>query len=112
MKSMYKSSHPSMYDDYVVATRPPKVPNHHMALKGCVLNAVTNEPIQNVTISINNNGTYRRGGTMGKYQFQNLPNGEHTISFSKNGFVSQTHDVLIPDEETLCLDILLHPSEN
>ncbi len=108
----YRKTDAEFCSEFKQVIKMPRSSHRTLALKGKILNAATMEPLRSVTISIDNNGTYRRGGTTGAYQFQNLTPGEHTLHFSKNGFLKQTQSILIPDEDTLVLDIQLQPSQN
>ncbi len=108
----YRKTDAVFCSDFTQAIKMPRNAHRQLSLKGKMLNAATMEPLRSVNISVDNNGTSRRGGETGVYKFQNLTPGEHTLHFRKNGFVTQTHSILIPDEETLVLDVQLQPSEN
>ena len=71
-------------------------------VKGSVIDGVTNEPIPNVTISIEETLLTSQTDAEGKFNFNShLPLGEHILKVAKSGYITKRFPIIINEGQTL-----------
>jgi len=75
-------------------------------LTGTVLGA-GNQPLAGVAIQSTTGGYTATTDAAGHYQIQNIIAGAYTFNFSRYGYINQSQNVTIPEDETVTLNINL-----
>lgn len=75
-------------------------------LTGTVLGA-GNQPLAGVTIHSGTGGYTATTDAAGYYMIQNIVAGTYTFSFSRYGYIDQSQNVTIPEDETITLNVNL-----
>ena len=78
-------------------------------IQGIVTNANTTEPIQGVNISLSPTGLSAVTGSDGRYEFNNLEEGNYTVQGVKQGFESNTKNISIVAGNVSSGDMQLRP---
>jgi carboxypeptidase family protein len=68
------------------------------ALTGTVVDASTAAPISGVTISLDNGAQTTVTNSDGQYNFESISTGTHELSASKNGYITESEEIIISDE--------------
>lgn len=72
------------------------------AIRGSVKDAVTNEPIPNVTITIEETSQSTRTDALGEFSFtRNVPLGEQVLNVSKDGYITQRYPIVVNEGSTV-----------
>jgi len=79
------------------------------SIEGRVTNAVDNEPIEGVQVTIDGNNASQVTGSDGIYSFDNLPPTEYSLSFASADFQSDTKVIRVPSAGIGDGDIQLTP---
>ncbi|MDZ4182864.1 MAG: choice-of-anchor J domain-containing protein, partial [Candidatus Cloacimonadaceae bacterium] len=77
-------------------------------INGTVL-GVGNAPLPGVAVSITQTGSNTTTNAAGQYQFQNILPGNYTISFSKYGYVTQSQNFVLEEDETEVINVTMQP---
>ncbi|MDZ4182176.1 MAG: choice-of-anchor J domain-containing protein, partial [Candidatus Cloacimonadaceae bacterium] len=77
-------------------------------VNGTVL-GVGNAPLQGVSVSITQTGANATTNAQGQYQFQNVLPGNYTINFSRYGYVSQSQNFVLEEDETEVINVTMAP---
>ncbi|MGB5419648.1 carboxypeptidase-like regulatory domain-containing protein, partial [Algibacter sp.] len=71
-------------------------------IKGSVLDALSFEPIEGVSVSIENSNLVLLTDALGTFVFQeNIPLGEQILRISKTGFISKRYPITVNEGETV-----------
>ena len=71
-------------------------------ISGTITNAGTGEPVENAEITIiDNNSSSVFSNNEGIYSIDNIPEGNHQVSLSKNGFTKKYADISITEQDTI-----------
>ena len=71
-------------------------------IKGSVKDAVTNEPIPDVTITIEETSQTTRTDAFGAFSFtRNVPLGEQVLNVSKSGYITERYPIVVNDGSTV-----------
>ena len=62
---------------------------------GTVVDMATGEPVYNANVKLHPGGVTTLTGIDGSFQFDDVKDGQYTLSVSKNGYVSKTDDYVI-----------------
>ncbi len=79
------------------------------SIQGIVTNAKNNEPIQGVNISLSPTGLSAVTGSDGRYEFNNLQEGNYTVQGVKKGYESNTKNITIVSGNVSSGDMTLNP---
>lgn len=79
-------------------------------LSGVVSDARTGEVLSGVAVSVTPSGKSVTTGANGVYEFRDLPAGDYTVVFKKNGYKTETRTVAIVAGKAVDLDAQLAPS--
>ncbi|MBR4390880.1 MAG: carboxypeptidase-like regulatory domain-containing protein [Bacteroidales bacterium] len=85
--------------------------NPRGGIQGIVTDLQTNEPIQGVNISLSPTGLSAVTGSDGRYEFSNLEAGQYTVQAMKNGYESNTKNILISGNTIASGDMMLRPAQ-
>ena len=77
-------------------------------ITGVVSDPITG-PLAGVEVSLNQTSSTQTSGADGSFAFPNLLPDTYQLSFAKHGYISQTQDVELEEDETELLDITLQP---
>lgn len=66
-----------------------------------------NQALEGVHVDIANTSYVATTDLLGQYQIQNVLPGSYNVSFSKYGFISQTHPIVLTEGEDLALNVTL-----
>lgn len=80
-------------------------------IQGIVSDLVTNEPIQGVNISLSPTGLSAVTGSDGRYEFGNLTPGQYTVQGMKNGYETNTKNILIVENGVASGDMMLRTAQ-
>ncbi|MCA9665852.1 MAG: carboxypeptidase regulatory-like domain-containing protein, partial [Myxococcales bacterium] len=75
-------------------------------LEGRVLDKCNNAPVSGASVAVEGQPAVTTSDD-GRYRFDNLEPGPQTVSVSRAGFVSSQPQVIVPEGNTLTLDIQL-----
>lgn len=110
-----RSSEPEFYDHYLKARKIVVMGTRKMALICSLFNALTKKGLEGVTITIvtaDNSHTLKlttKTALKGGARIKSLEEGTYLVTFSKQGFASQTITIYINSNETSKLKVLLLP---
>ena len=76
---------------------------------GQVLNAKTDHPLANITISSDSGGTYSKTDQDGRFVLRGLTAGEHELVVIAPGYVNQQFPITVGEQNTNQISILLQP---
>ena len=65
------------------------------------------QPIPGVAVQFQTGGYQATTNNQGQYNIQNIIDASYNVSFSKYGHITQNHQVVIPEDTTVTLDITL-----
>ena len=82
------------------------------SLAGQVVSATDQQPLPGVTVSISGISTGRVTDENGKFSFEDLANGQYTLSFSYLGYQPSRITIAVPSTTSNNLSITLTPVEN
>jgi hypothetical protein len=72
------------------------------AITGSVKDAVTNEPIPNVTITIEETSQSTKTDGLGEFSFtRNVPLGEQVLNVSKDGYITERYPIVVNEGSTV-----------
>ncbi|WP_282126604.1 carboxypeptidase regulatory-like domain-containing protein [Marinifilum flexuosum] len=89
----YRATNSEMVIAYYSARKLNKVINHHMALRGLVVNKQTGEPIANGDVSVLGTDLETKITKNGYFSFKNLPKGDFTLKVENIRY--ETEEVII-----------------
>ncbi len=108
----YKLSHPDFYDGYLLQREINDTPTHQISLLGKIIDTETDEPLLDVTVTIEKLKEETKTTELGNYRFKTLEPGTYGVTFRKEGYQTQTHKAEINEGKTITLDIKLGKIEN
>lgn len=83
---------------------------HGNLLQGVVRDAATGERLVGATVSLAPGNQMAQTSVLGNFRFDNLHDGEYKLTVSYIGYVTQTVDVSVRDNETKTVEIALQTS--
>ena len=101
----YEQKAPDMVNDYFEARRLPKSPTRHIAVRGFVIDSVSEEPVSLGMVTLVETGESTKITKKGKFNFKHFPEGEFTLRFENLAYEPLLVTVRRYATEHLCLTI-------
>ncbi|MFA8435356.1 MAG: carboxypeptidase regulatory-like domain-containing protein [Marinifilaceae bacterium] len=111
MQKTFHKRNPSLYKKYRIARKIQGYAHRKTAIKGRVVNAISNRPINHVLIEIPKaHISHKTKGTQGGFRIRHLEPGNYEIRCSFPGFETTTLNIQYKWGETIYLHLKLQPS--